>query len=248
MEIARAFVGFAAALTLLLLIERWIHRHLQGVAFLASGDPEVAVWLYALPLLPGVALHELSHALAAHILGVRTGRLSILPTRKGRRIQLGLVPVETTSPFKTALIGLAPLVAGCGVLLLIGRYGLRLGPAGAALAAGDWAAVLEGLREAARAPSAGVWAYLGFAVSNTMLPSRSDLRAWPVVVLFLAAVAGIVAMLGVGAALVEPLADALRWLAVACGLTIGVDLPFAALILGLERLLEWVRGVKVEYG
>jgi len=243
-----AFAWFVAALVPLLLLERWIHRHLQGVALLLSGDPEVAVWLYALPLLPGVVLHELSHALAARLLGVRVGRVSVLPARQGKRIQLGFVPVEATGPVRTALIGLAPLIVGCIALLLIGHFGLRLGPVGAALTAGDWAGALEGLREAIHATNAWIWAYLGFAVSNTMLPSRSDLRAWPAILLFVVGTAGVVALLGMGSAIVAPLTGALRWLAAACGLTVLIDLPFALLVLGAERLLERLRGMKIEYG
>jgi hypothetical protein len=242
-----AFLSFAAVLAPLLLLERWIHRHLQGVALLLVGDPEVAAWLYALPLLPGVALHEVSHALAAWIVGARVGRISIVPARRGDRIQLGFVPVEATGPLRTTLIGLAPVVTGCLALLLIGRLGLRLEAAGAGFAAGDWEHALAGLAQAARAPNAWLWAYLVFAISNTMLPSRSDMRAWPVVVSFLLVSAGLVAVLGLGSALAVRLAEALRWLATACGLTVLVDLPFALVIFGAERGLGRLRGVRVEY-
>lgn len=242
-----ALVGFAGALGALLWVERQIHRHLQGVALLTVGDAEAAVWLYALPLLPGVALHELSHAFTAWLLGARVGRVSIFPVRQGDRIQLGFVPVERTGPVKTALIGLAPLVAGCLALLLIGHFGLGLGPAGMALARSDWAAAWAGLKEAIRARDAWLWAYLAFAVSNTMLPSRSDMRAWPVLALFFALVVGLVLLLEVGPALIAPLSAALRWLAVACALTLLVDLPFVLLILGLEQMLSRIKGVRVEY-
>ena len=241
------FVWFAGALTLLVLLERLIHGHLHGAALLLTGDAEVAVWLYALPLLPGVVLHEVSHALTGLLVGARVGRISILPARSEGRIQLGFVPVEATGPVRTALIGLAPLVTGCLALLLIGYRGLRLGAMSMALAAGDWAGAVDGLEQAIHAPDAGVWAYLCFAISNTMLPSRSDMRAWPIIVLFLALVAGAVFLLGLGPSLVEPLSEALRWLAVACGLTFLVDLPFAGLIFGVEKILERVKGMKVEY-
>lgn len=242
---ASPLLWLAIALVPLLLLERWIHRHLQGVALLLVNDPEVAVWLYALPLLPGVVLHEVSHALAGRLLGVRVGRISLRPARTGGRIQLGFVPVERTGPLRTALIGLAPLLVGCLALLLIGFWGLRLGPAGQALASGDGAALWAGLQQALHAPDAWVWAYLAFAVANTMLPSRSDMRAWPVVLLFLLLVA--LAVGASGNALDGPLSSALRWLAVACGLTVLVDLPFALLILGAEKGLERARGVRVEY-
>jgi hypothetical protein len=241
------FLWFAGALIALVLLERWIHRHLQGATLLLTGDPEAAVLLYALPLLPGVVLHEVSHALMGLLVGARVGRISILPARSEGRIQLGFVPVEATGPVRTALIGLAPLITGCLVLLMIGSRGLRLGAMSAALAAGDWAGALAGLDQAIQAPDAGVWAYLCFAISNTMLPSRSDMRAWPIIIIFLALVAGVVFLLGLGPSLVGPLSDALRWLAVACGLTFLIDLPFAGLIFGLEKLLERVKGMKVEY-
>ena len=242
-----ALLWFAAVLVALLRLERWIHQHLQGVALLTVGDREVAVWLYALPLLPGVVLHELSHALAARLVGARVGRVSVLPVRQGDRIQLGFVPVERTGPVRTALIGLAPLLVGCLVLVLIGHWGLGLGQVGAALAGADWATAWAHLKSVIRARDAGVWIYLAFAISNTMLPSRSDMRAWPVLALFFASVVGLVLLLGMGPALATPLSATLHGLAAACTLTVLVDLPFFSLILLLEWVLSRLRGVRVEY-
>ncbi len=82
----------AASLGLLLLVERWIHQHLQGVAYLMTGDRKRAVILYAVPLFPGVILHEVSHALAAMALRVRIGRISVRPKVTGNRVRLGFVP------------------------------------------------------------------------------------------------------------------------------------------------------------
>ncbi|MCX7855543.1 MAG: hypothetical protein N2556_06175 [Anaerolineae bacterium] len=242
-----ALLWFAAALVVLLRLERWIHQHLQGVALLTVGDREVAIWLYALPLLPGVILHELSHALAARLVGVRVGRVSVLPVRQGDRIQLGFVPVERTGPVRTALIGLAPLLVGCLALVLIGHLGLGLGPVGTALARADWAGAWTHLKSVTHARDAGVWIYLAFAVSNTMLPSRSDMRAWPVLALFFAVVVGLVFLLDLGPALAVPLSATLRWLAAACTLTVLIDLPFSLIILLLERTLSRLKGVRVEY-
>ncbi len=242
-----ALLWFAAALVALLRLERWIHQHLQGVALLTVGDREVAVWLYALPLLPGVILHELSHALAARLVGVRVGRVSVLPVRQGDRIQLGFVPVERTGPVRTTLIGLAPLLVGCLVLILIGHLGLGLGPVGMALAGADWAKAWAYLKSAIHAPNAAVWIYLAFAVSNTMLPSRSDMRAWPVLALFFAVVVGLVLLLDLGPALAVPLSATLRWLAAACTLTVLIDIPFFLLIFLLEWALSRLKGVRVEY-
>jgi len=241
----------AVTLALLLLVERWIHRHLQGVMLLLTGTPEVAVLLYALPLLPGIFLHELSHAFAAVLLGVRVGRISIRPKLAGQRVQLGFVPVEKTDAVRASLIGLAPLLAGSAATLLIGYRVFGLGTLGTALAAEGWANLVPGLLSALGAPDAWLWAYVIFAVSNTMLPSRADRQAWTPVIIFLLLIGVLVWAAGLGPAVVEGLAEpattALRWLATMCALTVAIDLPFMLLIALVERLSERLKGMRVEY-
>ncbi|MFO7682523.1 MAG: hypothetical protein R6X34_20995, partial [Chloroflexota bacterium] len=86
------FIWVTLAFIVLLFLQRWIHTHLHGLSLLITGKPEYAVILYALVLFPGVLLHELSHWLAASLLGVRTGRFSLLPRRQpDGSIQLGYV-------------------------------------------------------------------------------------------------------------------------------------------------------------
>jgi len=245
---ALPFLWLAVTLTLLLLVERWIHRHLQGTMLLLTGNREIAVVLYAMPLLPGILLHELSHAFAALLLGVRVGRISIRPKRAGERVQLGFVPVEKTDVVRASLIGLAPLLAGSGAILLIGYTIFGLSAAGAALASGDWANLMTGLLGAS---DAWLWAYAIFAVSNTMLPSRADRQPWTPVLLFLLLTGALVWAAGLGPALAEnlagPLATALRWLTVMCVFTIVVDLPFVLLIALVEKVVGRMKGVRVEY-
>jgi len=245
------FLGLAATLALLLLIERWIHRHLQGVMLLLTGDPEVAVVLYALPLLPGIVLHELSHTFAALLLGVRVGRISLRPKRAGGRVQLGFVPVESTDAVRASLIGLAPLLVGSAVILLVGYLVFGLGTMGEALSAGDWAGLIAGMLGAMDTSDVWLWAYAIFAISNTMLPSRADRQAWGPVILFLLLIGILVWAAGLGPAVVEgltePLTTPLRWLTMMCLLTMVVDLPFMLLIVLVERLAGWVKGVRVEY-
>ncbi len=244
-------IWLAVALVLLLLVERWIHRHLQGAMLLLTGEPQEAVLLYALPLLPGIVLHEVSHALAAVLLRVRVGRMSIRPKLAGERVQLGFVPVEKTDVLRASLIGLAPLLAGSAVILLIGYHVFDVGGMGAALASGNWDSLTGGLRRALGAPDAWLWAYVVFAVSNTMLPSESDRQSWTPVLLFLLLAGGLLGVAGWWPAIVQglaaPLVVALRWLATMCALTIVADLPFMLAIALGERLLERVKGLQVNY-
>ena len=245
------FLWLTATLALLLLVERWIHRHLQGVMLLFTGDPDIAVPLYALPLLPGIVLHEFSHAFAAFLLGVRVGRISIRPKRAGQRVQLGFVPIEETNVWRASLIGLAPLLVGSSVILLIGYWVFGLGTIEESLAGGNWSALIAEIPRALKASNAWVWAYLIFAISNTMLPSRSDRQAWGPIILFLLLISILIWTAGLGPAIVahlsDPLTIALRWLATMCAITIVVDLPFALLIALTEKLLERGKGWQVDY-
>jgi len=243
--------GLAVTLALLLLIERWIHRHLQGTMLLLTGDREIAVVLYALPLMPGILLHEISHALVAKLLGVRVGRVSVRPKLTDERIQLGFVPVEETDPVRASLIGLAPLLTGSAVILLIGYLFFGIGGVQRAFVEGAWAGLIARFIEMIKAPDVWLWAYLIFAVSNTMLPSRSDREPWTPVLLFLAIAAALAWFAGLGPTVLDrlgsPLNLATRWLTAMYGFTIIADLPFVLLILLVEWALGRMKGVRVEY-
>jgi len=245
------WLGLAVTLVLLLVIERWIHRHLQGTMLLLVGDREIAVVLYALPLMPGIVLHEISHALTAKLLGVRAGRVSIGPRLADERIQLGFVPVEETDFVRASLIGLAPLLAGSAVILLIGYSVFDIGVMQQGFINGDWAEVAKGLAETLKAPDVWLWLYLIFAVSNTMLPSESDREAWMPILLFMVLVVGLAWLAGLGPKIVDYLGRSLDlaafWLMAMYVFTIVADLPFVLLIALLERVLGRLKGVRVEY-
>lgn len=245
------WLGLAVTLVLLLVIERWIHRHLQGTMLLLVGDREIAVVLYALPLMPGIVLHEFSHALTARLLGVRAGRVSIGPRLADERIQLGFVPVEETDFLRASLIGLAPLLAGTAVILLIGHFVFDIEVMQQGLVSGDWAEVAQGLAETLRAPDVWLWLYLIFAVSNTMLPSESDREAWVPIVLFMVLVAVLAWLAGLGPKIVDYVGHscslAALWLMAMYVFTIVADLPFVLLITLFERVLGRLKGVRVRY-
>jgi len=55
---------------LLLVLTQWITKHVQGIGYLLTEDGQIALILYFLLILPGVFLHEISHALVAWLLRV----------------------------------------------------------------------------------------------------------------------------------------------------------------------------------
>lgn len=240
-----------AVLGLLLLADRWLHRHLQGVMFLLTNDAEISLWLYALTLFPGVLLHEISHALAARLLGVRIGRLSIWPRRVGKRIQLGVVPVQETDIFRASLIGAAPLFAGTAVIFAVGHFVFGTPYVVAALRDGAWVTALSGLRQAFYAPDVWIWAFLVFTIGNTMFPSHADIHAWPFLGALILVVGAILTFAGAGAVLLEGvnrlLTLGVQWIILLGTSTLLVNAPFFLVIVIMEKILERLTGRRIVY-
>ena len=246
-----AVIWFIATLVLLVVVVQWIHRHILGFFFLLSGNKDIALILYFLPLSPGVLLHELSHTVAAFILRVRAGGFTVFPRRDSiGRITLGSVMVEQVDPIRSSLIGVAPLVFGCGAVLLIGYTVFGLSDMESVLLAGDFQAIVATAGRILRTPDAWLWLYLVFAISNTMLPSASDRETWPPVIMFIAGIVVLVLLSNQTATLeafAGPLGAAINWLTAAFVITLAIDLP-AVVLLGL---LEWgtgsITGRRVHY-
>lgn len=220
----------------LVLLKRWIHEHLQRLGA-ALGGREAPYFLAYLLFLPGILLHELSHWLAARLLGVRTGRLGLWPSRvRGGWVRLGFVEIEPADPLRESLIGLAPFVSGTAAVLLIAGQVARLGQLEQLVRDGQW---LTAWSRLGSVPDLGIWLYLIFATSNAMMPSPSDRRPWWVAGLFLVGLAGMAYLAGF--TLPREVASAvglgLRYLALALSVAVGVDLVFVALIWVLELAL-----------
>jgi hypothetical protein len=225
-------IALVATLLALLGAYRWITRGLQELSVRWVGDWDVALILYFVVVLPGVVVHELSHVLAALLLRVKVRRLSLGPRRqrRGGRISLGSIQVGKVDAVRGSLIGLAPLLGGSAVILLIGNQVLGMNELIEALGGGGIDGVLSGLGQMARVAGFWLWLYLIFAVSNAMLPSESDMQAARPVLLFLAIVTGVVLLatsLQPGSNGVAPFVTrAAGYLAYAFGLTLAVDLVF----------------------
>ena len=213
-----------------------------------TDDGQLALIIYFVLILPGVLLHEISHAVAAWLLRVRVRHLSIGIRRKGtgNKVALGSVDIARTDPIRGSLIGMAPLIAGCAAILLISNWGLKLN----GLSLGGQA-FWDELRRAYEAPDFWLWVYLVLAIGNAMLPSAADRQSWSVALLFGAFATVILYFTGLLDTFSQPVA---RWaqstasqLTYAFGVAVAVDLAFAILLFTAEQGLGLLGFGRVRY-
>lgn len=212
---------------------------LQHLLLRLLRKPQRAMIAYALLFLPGVALHEASHWLAARALGVRATSFSLLPRiTRGGALRLGYVQVEAADPLRAALIGAAPLLTGSLALTAIGTSVLALDRLGLLLASLRLQDLPSALSVTTAVPWWGAWVYLAVVVSNTMLPSRSDRSAWGWVVACVGLLAAGILALGWGDEAARlaaaPLGTLLAYLAGAFTLTAALDLLLGVPLWALE--------------
>ncbi|HEY5140950.1 MAG TPA: hypothetical protein VIJ25_16780, partial [Methylococcales bacterium] len=114
---------------LLIFLQRSLHREIQAFILILSRRPNFTQVAFALIFLPGVFLHELSHFLTAKILGVQTGKFSLIPqAQPNGKLRLGYVETASGGFIRDALIGAAPLVTGSLLVAYAAIYLLRLLP------------------------------------------------------------------------------------------------------------------------
>ena len=247
------FDGFLLCVLLLLpllLLQRWLHREIQSIFLLITRRVEISYVMFSVLFLPGVFLHEMSHYVLARLLGVRTGRFSLLPRPlENGRLQLGYVETSSTDLIRDALIGAAPLLTGGAFVIYAGFYHLKLQLLWNSLVGGEMAGFLEGFTRVVKEPDFWVWFYLTFAVSSTMLPSASDRRAWRPLALICLFLIGLILLAGAGAWFMAHLAplvnEAMRTAAMVFGISAAVHLALGLPAWGIRKGLSKILGLKV---
>ena len=226
----------------LLILQRWISRHTQIIFLLLTRHAGMAMLLNQLVFLPGVLMHELSHWVFARVLGVRTMGFSVWPNRQpDGSLRLGYVHTEKVDFLREALVGAAPLLAGCAAVAAIGLRVLELDHLAVAFARRDWTGASSRLLHVLQSADLLIWVYVLFALSNTMMPSASDRRAWPLVGVLLLALGVGMYYAGMGAVLQRAVGQGISAgvtvIATAFTVTIGVDLVVLPAVYGTEWLL-----------
>jgi hypothetical protein len=182
-----------------LFAQRWLHHEIQAIFLLITRNPRTTVILFSILFFPGVFIHEISHFLAAKLMLVRTGRLSVLPRlNPDGSLRLGYVEAQQVDFIRNALIGFAPLVSGGLLIGYLGSHQLGFSPLLALIDQGNWGSFLQALRATISEPIFWLWFYIAFTVSSMMLPSTSDRRDWLPFIMLILALFGLALLAGAG--------------------------------------------------
>lgn len=161
------FLLFSLSILLLYLSSQALLNQLIKLFYRLTRSKSTAVDLLFFLLLPGIFLHEFSHILAAAILRVPTGHLSLKPQIKDNQLKLGSAQIAQTDPFRLTLIGTAPFLTASFTLWAVLKLGLNLNPSHLSFT----------LPTSIPPLLIVLFFYLLFAVANTMFSSSSDLQS-----------------------------------------------------------------------
>ena len=236
---------------LLLFLQYNLHKEIQGVFLLLTRRADVSIVLFSILFFPGIFVHEASHYLAARILRVPTGSFSLIPrqTVEGR-LQLGYVETVHSDIVRDALIGAAPLLAGGLMVAYIGLKQFNLLTLWEGIQVGAISSWREAITLVYHSVDFWFWLYLAFVVSSTMMPSKSDRRAWLPIALTLILILALSVLAGAGPWLMLNLApmlnSILKSVAFIFGISVVIHLIFWLPFLFSRVVLERITGLRVE--
>lgn len=172
------FIGILSIeIGLLHILSRRLSQNLFISVFLLTKSRPFAIGFLSLLFFPGTVIHELAHLFTAEILGVRTSGLTLVPEGiEQKDVRTGSVSIAQSDPLRRAVIGIAPVFVGLGILGTLSYF-----------LPGVWEQVILDVQNGILLTSYSVYVfalmgYAFFAVSNTMFSSPEDLEGfWPVV-------------------------------------------------------------------
>lgn len=240
-----------ATLVILQVLQRSLHREIQAVFLIITRSPNLTIGVFSLLFFPGVFLHELSHLVMAKLLGVHTGKFSLLPqVMPDGRLQLGYVEAASSDYFRDSLVGVAPLISGIVFIAFAANSYLHLTILWDTLRNAQWSLFLMGLQALPTVPDFWVWFYGTFAVSTTMMPSESDRHAWLPLGLVSVILLVVAILAGAGPWMLLNIAPAfnqfLRVTALILLVSIIVHIILILPLMLIHRLLRSLTGLDVE--
>lgn len=164
-------------LIVLWLLSRRLSQNLFTAVFLLTKSRPIAISFLSLLFFPGTVIHELAHLFTAEIFGVRTSGLTLVPESiEQKNVRTGSVSIAQSDPIRRAIIGIAPIFVGLGLLGVLSYF-----------LPGVWEQVRLDIANEILFTSYSIYVlmlmvYALFAVSNTMFSSPEDMEGfWPVV-------------------------------------------------------------------
>ncbi len=155
-------IGIVAELLLLSFVSKRYIQLVFLVLLRLLHSRTIAVTIMTIVLFPGTVLHELSHLFTAEILGVHTGKLTLVPESiEQDDIQSGSVAIAHTDPFRRTAIGVAPFTNGIIALTALSWWFTQA-------LAGMW--LILNIQV-----TLGILLYLVFTITNTMFTSKEDM-------------------------------------------------------------------------
>ena len=238
---------FLISLLILFAVQRLLHREIQAILLIITKRQIFSIGLYSILLFPGVFIHELSHFLMAIILRVPIRKFSLIPKAMDNgQLRLGFVETQQTNFIRDGLIGLAPFIVGLILVAQISLSKLNMDGVVNQLLAGNVSQLFESLEKVSNGTDFGIWFYLAFAISSTMIPSASDRQSWSQILIFLILILTIFAVAGLGPWVIINLVPKInQWLSSISLVIISSDLihliiliPTLILRITLSRLLK----------
>ncbi len=244
------FLWVVATLVALLFLQRALHREIQAIFLISTQSPNITMGAFSFIFLPGVFLHELSHLLMAKLLGVRTGKFSLIPeVMPDGRLQLGYVEAARSDILRDSLVGVAPMVSGMLFVAFAAINRLHLVIMWDTMRNGQWELFWMGFSALPQIPDFWLWFYLTFAVSSTMMPSESDRHAWMPLGVISGVLFALVILAGAGpwmlANLAPPFNEFLRGTALILLVSILVHAVLILPLLLIHRLLTRLTGLDI---
>lgn len=213
----------ALELIALYILASSLTQAIYDLTILLTRSRPVGITVVSLVTFPGTVVHELAHLFTAEILGVHTGKLTLVPEGlDSNDVKTGSVMVADSDPFRRYAIGLAPLLVGMIVISAL-SYLISLQPVSI-----TWITVL--------------YFYLLLAVSNSMFSSREDLKGFIPFAIALGAVIGAIYVaglrIGLTGTLLTVVVSIVTGLTKSLGIVLAVNFTGFAVIKGLILLTQ----------
>jgi hypothetical protein len=246
----KGLIWLLITIVILVILQRKLHREIQAFFLILTRRNDVTQFIFSFIFLPGVFLHELSHFLMAKLMGVETGKFSLIPNAQPNgKVRLGYVETVSGGFLRDALIGVAPLVTGCLFVAYATINQMQLFLLWNYFHLAEWTRFWSQLISVPRTPDFWLWFYLVFSVSSTMMPSASDRHAWLPVGILAVSLLGIAVFFGAGKWVLENLALPLNKILLAMAMIFTLSsLLHALLILPfmiLHRILTRWTGLEI---